>query len=254
MRWYFILIVLLISACASQQGSRASYSEANRHESARIHAELGSGYYQQNQMDVALEEFTKATIFDPTYSSGFNGLAMTYAAINEDVKAEDNFKKSIALDVKNAEAHNNYGSFLCSRNRVDESIEQFLEAVKNPLYTTPFIAYTNAGYCSLKKSDVNSAERFFSLALQYQPLLHNAAYQLAKIYFDRQQYGLARQTMVNALANNPSPEMLWLGVRIEHRLGNQDAESSYALELRRNFPEAPQTKSLLSGSWRWNRN
>ena len=246
---YLVLLALLLSACAGQQSARTTSNEANRRDSARIHAELGSGYYQQNQMDVALDEFNKSTIFDPSYSSGFNGLAMTYAAINEDVKAEENFKKSIALDAKNAEAHNNYGSFLCSRSRIDESIEQFLEAVKNPLYTTPFIAYTNAGYCSLKKSDVNNAERFFSLALQYQPLLHNAAYQLAKIYFDRQQYALAQQAMVNALANNPSPEMLWLGVRIEHKLGNRDAESSYALELRRNYPEAPQTKSLLSGSW-----
>ncbi len=54
--------------------------------------------------------------------------------------------------------------------------------------------------------------------------------------------------MMNALANNPNPEMLWLGVRIERKLGNRDAESSYALELRRKYPEAPQTKSLLSGS------
>jgi type IV pilus assembly protein PilF len=249
MRPYLIWLVLLLSACASQQESRSSYTDANKQESARIHAELGSGYYQQNQMGIALEEFTKAIQFDESYSSGFNGLAMTYAAINEDVKAEDNFKKALALDPKSSEAHNNYGSFLCSRNRVDESISQFLEAVKNPLYVTPFIAYTNAGYCSLKKSDVSSAERYFSLALQYQPLLHNAAYQLAKIYFDRQQYGLARQTMVNALANNPSPEMLWLGVRIEHKLGNQDAKSSYALELRRNYPDSPQTQSLLAGRW-----
>ena len=248
MRHYLALFVLFLTACATQQGSRAGSAESNKHESARIHAELGSGYYQQNQMAVALEEFTKSIEFDPTYSSGFNGLAMTYAAIKEDTKAEINFKKSIALDVKNSEAHNNYGSFLCSRNRFDESIVQFQEAANNPLYVTPFVAYTNAGYCSLKKSDVNGAEQFFSLALQYQPLLHNAAYQLAKIYFDKKQYVRAQQTMSNALANNPTPEMLWLGVRVERQLGNKDAESSYALELRRNYPDAPQTQSLLSGS------
>lgn len=247
MRKSLVLIALLLASCAGQQATRSSL-ETNRQDSARIHAELGSGYYQDNQMGIALEEFTKATTVDPSYSSGFNGLAMTYAAINEDAKAEENFKNAIALDAKNSEAHNNYGSFLCSRNRVDESVLQFQEAVKNPLYTTPFIAYTNAGYCSLKKADLNSAERFFSLALQYQPLLHAAAYQLAKIYFDKQQYGLAEQTMANALANNPSPEMLWLGVRIARQLGNKDAASSYALELRRKYPDAPQTKSLLSGS------
>lgn len=248
MKKCLVLIALLLTACASHQSTRLSQSEGNRQESARIHAELGSGYYQQNQMDVALEEFTKATVVDPTYSSGFNGLAMSYAAINEDAKAEFNFKKAIALDSKSSEAHNNYGSFLCSRNRVDESIVQFQEAVKNPLYTTPFVAYTNAGYCSLKKFDVVSAERYFSLALQYQPLLHSAAYQLAKIYYDKKQYGLAEQAMTNALANNPSPEMLWLGVKIARQLGNRDAESSYALELRTKYPSALQTKSLLSGS------
>ena len=73
-------------------------------------------------MDIALEEFTKATVFDPTYSSGFNGLVMTYATINENVKAESFFKKAVALDTKNSEAYNNFGSFLCSRNRVDESV------------------------------------------------------------------------------------------------------------------------------------
>ena len=248
MNRYLVLLALLLSACAGQQASRLGSAEVNRHESARIHAELGSGYYQQNQIAVALEEFTKSVEFDSGYSAGFNGLAMTYAAINEDVKAEAYFKKAIALDAKNSEAHNNFGSFLCSRNRVDESIVQFQEAVKNPLYVTPFVAYTNAGYCSLKKSDINSAEQFFSLALQYQPLLHNAAYQLSKIYFDKKQYGLAQQTMSNALANNPNPEMLWLGIKIERQLGNKDAASSYALELRRNYPDAPQTKSLLSGS------
>lgn len=247
MRKSLVLIALLLASCAGQQATRSSL-ETNRQDSARIHAELGSGYYQDNQMGIALEEFTKATTVDPSYSSGFNGLAMTYAAINEDAKAEENFKRAILLDAKNSEAHNNYGSFLCSRNRVDESVLQFQEAVKNPLYTTPFIAYTNAGYCSLKKADLNSAERFFSLALQYQPLLHAAAYQLAKIYFDKQQYGLAEQTMANALANNPGPETLWLGVKVARQLGNKDAASSYALELRRKYPDAPQTKSLLSGS------
>ena len=246
MRQLLILLVLSLSACANQSAMRLSAFDGNKQDSARVHAELGSGYYQQGQMAVALNEFIKSTEFDPNYSPGYNGLAMTYSAMNEDAQAELNFKKSIALDAKNSEALNNYGSFLCSRNRVDESILQFQQAAKNPLYVTPFIPYTNAGYCSLKKSDLVAAERFFSLALQYQPLLHNTAYQLAKLYFDRQQYGLAQQTLFNAMANNPNSDMLWLGIRIEHQLGNQDVESSYVTELKSKFPDSPQTKLLLS--------
>lgn len=241
-------MILLLSACVNPQALRSVSNESSKQESARILAEQGSGYYQQGQMTMALEAFLKSTELDPSYSSGFNGLAMSYAALNEDVKAEANFKRAIALDSKSSEAHNNFGSFLCSRNRVDESIYYFQEAVKNPLYTTPFVAFTNAGYCSLKKSDLAGAERFFSLAIQYQPLLHNVSYQLAKIYFDKGQYELAQHLMINAMANNPSPEMLWLGVKIEQKLGNKDVASDYALELKMKFPGAPQTQSLLSGS------
>lgn len=248
MRKCFVLIVLVLSACVNQSGAGLISSDNNNQGAARIHADRGSSYYQQGQMTIALNEFMKSIELDKNYSPGYNGLAMTYAAMNEDAQAELNFKKSIALDAKNSEALNNYGSFLCSRNRVDESILQFQQAAKNPLYVTPFIPYTNAGYCSLKKFDVNSAEQFFSLALQNQPLLHNTAFQLANIYFDKKQYSLAQQTMINALANNPSPEMLWLGIRVERQLGNKDAESSYALELKRIYPDAPQTQSLLSGS------
>jgi type IV pilus assembly protein PilF len=248
MRKCIVLIVLVLSACVNQSGAGLISSDNNNQGAARIHADRGTSYYQQGQMIIALNEFMKSIELDKNYSAGYNGLAMTYAAMNEDAQAELNFKKSIALDAKNSEALNNYGSFLCSRNRVDESILQFQQAAKNPLYVTPFIPYTNAGYCSLKKFDVNSAEQFFSLALQHQPLLHNTAYQLANIYFDKKQYSLAQQTMINALANNPSPEMLWLGIRVERQLGNKDAESSYALELKRIYPDAPQTQSLLSGS------
>jgi type IV pilus assembly protein PilF len=41
--------------------------------------------------------------------------------------------------------------------------------------------------------------------------------------------------------------MLWLGIRIERLLGDKDAEASYAMLLRRKYPNSEQTKALLSG-------
>ena len=43
-----------------------------------------------------------------------------------------------------------------------------------------------------------------------------------------------------------SAESLWLGLRIERKLGNKTAEASYALQLKRKFPDSPQTQALLS--------
>ncbi|HEY8354596.1 MAG TPA: type IV pilus biogenesis/stability protein PilW [Methylophilaceae bacterium] len=239
-----LLAMLTLGACASQQGGR---TDSQKRESARIHTELGAGYLSQNQVAIALEEFTEATRIDPTYALAYNGLGMVYAALGEDAKADAHFKRAISLDPESSESRNNYGTFLCSRNRIDESIEQFMAAVRNPLYATKDIAYLNAGLCALRKQDIDRAETYFQNALQIQPLLHRASYELALINFNRNKFGLAREYLRTPLISNPSPEVLWLAIQVERQLGNKDAEASYALELRRNYPDSEQARALLAG-------
>jgi type IV pilus assembly protein PilF len=240
-------ILFLLASCAGQQSHDARTQESRPHESARVHTELGAGYFAQNQLSIALEEYLLAIKIDPSYGAAYNSLGLVYGVLHDDVKAEANFQKSLKLEPENSESRNNYGTFLCTRNRVDESITQFLAAVKNPLYSTPARAYLNAGLCSLRKKDVINAEIYFKNALQIEPLLHGAAYQLAQIQFGHDQYEAARNTLIYALVTDPTAEMLWLGVQVERKLGGQDAEASYALQLRRKFPSSEQTKALLSG-------
>ena len=248
MRSWIVAGLILLAGCAAQTGSSGSgsFDQALR-DRARIHTELGSGYFAQGQMAIALQEFNDAVKADPSYSLSYNGLGLVYSNLHEDNKAEANFKRSIELEPDNPESHNNYGKFLCERDRIDESITQFMEAVKNPLYTSPGVAYMNAGVCSLKKQDAKNAELYFRNALQAQPNLHAAAYQLALIAFNRGDYLLARDYLLNAMADNPNPEMLWLGVRLERVLGDKDAEASYAQLLKNKYPNSEQTKALLAG-------
>jgi len=242
-----LFVTMLLVGCASQTPQEYSGAESNLRERARIHTELGAGYYGQNQMGIALEEFTDATKIDPSYALAYNGLGLVYAALHEDAKADASFKKSLQLEPANSESRNNYGTFLCSRNRIDESITQFLEAVKNPLYATPGVAYLNAGVCSLRKNDVNNAEIYLQKAIQVQPLLYQAGYQLALIEFNRGKYELAHNYLQNALLNEPTAEMLWLAIRLERKLNDQNAEASHALQLRKKYPNSEQTRALLSG-------
>ncbi len=99
----------------------------------------------------------------------------------------------------------------------------------------------------MRKPDVKDAELYFRQALQIDPLLHPAAYQLAMIYYNEQKYSLAHETLQNAVVDNPSADILWLGIQVERKLGNENAESSYGLELRRKYPNSEQTKALLLG-------
>jgi type IV pilus assembly protein PilF len=42
----------------------------------------------------------------------------------------------------------------------------------------------------------------------------------------------------NENRRRPTPRGLWLGVRLEHQLGNKDAEASQGLALRNLFPNS----------------
>jgi type IV pilus assembly protein PilF len=168
------------------------------------------------------------------------------AALGQDAVAELNFKKAVQLEPLNSEAHNNYGSFLCARNRLDESIKEFMAALKNPLYATPVMAYTNAAVCSLRKNDGVQAEGYLLRALQLDPLASVAAYQLAAIQFKRKDALAAKKTLQAALSSKASADMLWLAIQIERALGDANLEASYALELRQNYPESEQAQ-LLQG-------
>ena len=243
------VVIVFVTACATapQTNSSDAYGETEQTARARAHSDLGAAYLQQNKLEIALAEFTLATQIDANHSPAYNGLGLVYAALGEDAKADANFKRAIQIQPKSSESHNNYGSFLCGKKRYAESIPHFLEAVKNPLYPTPNLAYANAGVCSARNNDLKNAESYLIKALQIEPLTHSAAVQLAEIQFNHGEVALAKKTVQNTLLTNPTADVLWLGYKIERSLGGKDAQASYGLQLRKQYPSSEQTRLLLSG-------
>jgi len=47
----------------------------------------------------------------------------------------------------------------------------------------------------------------------------------------------------------PSAEAIWLGLRIERKLGNKVAEGSYASQLRSRYPSSPEYQEFLKGNF-----
>lgn len=242
-KWLFLCVMFaLLSACVSQQQVQKEKEDARIR--AQAHTNLGAAYFQQGKMDIALDEFKAAAEFDPSYALAFNGLGLVYAALKQDKEANEYYKKAIALDPNSSESHNNFGNFLCSRGRYDESIQEYMAAVKNPLYATPAAAYTNAGVCSLKKKDISGAENYFKKALEIDPLLHQPAYQLALLQYQRKDADGAYKTLQNALMTRPSPEVLLLTVQLTKSLGLKEAERDARMQLYQQYPNSEQAKKL----------
>lgn len=217
---------------------------------AKLHTELGSLYFQNGNLIVALEELTIAISINPNYAQAYSTRGLVLFYIKEMESAEKDFQRALDLDPKDPEISNNYGWFLCQTGKVKESITHFQRAIKNPLYQTPEIAHLNAGACYIKLGDLDTAEEYVRKTLRFSPENWQALLQLAVVTYKRGNYDAAREHMKNVVRlSDPSAEALWLFLRIERRLGDRTAEASLSSQLRRKYPDSPEYQELLKGNF-----
>lgn len=242
------LIVLLFFA-AGLSGCSTPSERSSSEASAKVHSELAGLYYEMGKYGVALEEIDQALQADRNYAPAYNVRGLVHMALRDDRKAEDDFQTSLQIDKTDSDAHNNYGWFLCQRDRVKEAIPQFMAALKNPLYLTPARAYLNAGLCSRKAGNNRDAEEFLRKALQIQPDLSQAWLELAELSFANADYFAARRYFASFSEKSGSltAEQLWLAVRISRKNGDRNSESSYGMQLRKFFPESREAQMLMRG-------
>jgi type IV pilus assembly protein PilF len=249
MRWVGLIWLGLLAGCVTQPGgSSASAGRNGDVASAKVHTELAALYFERGQYGIALEETAIAIRAVESYAPAYVMRGLVRMALREDVEAEKDFRTGIRLDAHSSEAHNNYGWFLCQRGREKESIPEFIEAVKNPLYETPEKALVNAGMCSRKMGNNRDAEDFLLRALQVRPQQPEALIALAELEFDRGDWAGAKSYFMRHEQAASAPltaANLWLALRIERKLGNGGAAEGYARQLRRLYPEARETQLML---------
>ena len=256
MRWLSCALAwcLAMAGCAQDpvqppltQKPPSSPEQADARSRADIHAQLGAAYYEIGNYVVALDELNEALRADPDYGPAHNILALVYMGLGEDARAEQSFRRALSVNAQDSDAHNNYGWFLCQRKRHDEGIKHFMSALKNPLYASPEKSFINAGLCMRGRGDDKSAAEYFERALQVQPQNPQALFQLADLAFRRNAVPDAKTflTRLSRTGTTFNAEALWLALRVERALGDRDAEASYGMQLRRNFPNSRETQALL---------
>lgn len=225
-----------------------SPEESDERRRARIRLELAASYYQQGNFKVALDELRQAMEIDPGYAPVYGVLGLVYHDLGERDRAEDAFQRGLRLAPNDADLNNSYGWFLCQTGRERASLERFARALNDPLYRTPAKPLHNAGICALRIGDEETAERNLQRAFQVDPSNAVAMYHLGELYLKRGEASRARFYSQRLLgAYEPTSQMLWLALRVEHALGNVDGEKSLAAQLRRRFPDSPETALLSQG-------
>ena len=218
---------------------------------AKLHTELASLYFQNGNLIVALEELTLAIAINPDYAPAYALRGVVLYHIKEFPSAESDFQKALKLNARDPEINNNYGWYLCQTGKEKESIDYFLKAIRDPLYQTPEIAHLTAGACHIKLGELDQAEEYLRRTLRFSPGDLQAQYQLAVIGYKRSNFDAARMYLMEVIKNmpEPTPEVLWLLLRVERKLGDKTAEDSLAARLRRKFPDSPEYQELMKGNF-----
>jgi len=217
---------------------------------AKVHTELASLYFERGNFGVALEELRIATTADPTYAQTHGMFGMVYMELREHKLAEQSFQRGLGLAPQDPDLNHNYGWFLCQTGRENDAIKHFMQAIRNPLYATPSRSFAAAGTCALRKNEIKDAEEYFQRALKLDPDDPSSLLQLGQIRYRQGNFGESRRLVArfNKLIE-PTPESLWLALRVERKFGERNAEASFAGQLRQRYPGSREYQLLQRGEF-----
>lgn len=239
---------LMLAACVSQTTievkpaeQAASSGPAQR---AQVRTELAGEYYRVGNLGAALEAAQQAAAIMPTYAPAYNMLGIIHMQLGQNPSAVQAFEQAIKLAPNDSETLNNYGWYICQRQDPRQAMPYFQAALKDPLYNSPERAMHNAGVCAAKSGDAATAEAQFRAALQRQPQYGPSLLALAELVFSQGRVREADALLVRHMQvmQASGADALLLGVRIARATGDKTAETSYVQQLRRRFPDSPQTR------------
>jgi len=217
---------------------------------ARIRLELAIGYFEQGQATIALDEIKQALTTDPTYGDAHNVRGLIYMRLNDPRMAEESFRRALVLKPRDPDTLHNLGWMQCQQARYAEAGKQFADALANPNYGGRSKTWMAQGLCQMRDGQAAQAEQ--SLLRSYELDAGNpiTGYNLAKVLLDRGD--LVRAQFYIRRINNgelANAESLWLGIKIERRLNNNEGAAQLASQLRKRFGQSRELAAFDRGAF-----
>ena len=199
---------------------------------------------------MALDELKQALMADPNYVDAYNLRGLVYMRLNDLPLAEDSFRRALAINPRDAGVAHNYGWFLCQQARFPESFRLFGQAIANPTYLGQAKSLMAQGMCQVRAGQRADAEQSFTKSYSLDAGNPLTAYNLSLLLFERGE--LERSRFYMRRLNNSelaNAETLWLGIKIEQKLNNQQGTQELASQLKKRFGQSREAASYERGAF-----
>jgi type IV pilus assembly protein PilF len=248
----FAGILTTLAGCATQPqaggGSDTVASpsdDSDQRRRARIRMELAANYYEEGKTEIALDELKQVVAIDPSFSEPYNLRGLIFMRLGDPRQAEDNFRRAVALNPRDPDAHHNYGWLQCQQGRYPEAARSFQQALAMPLYGGRSRTFMAMGVCDARAGLLEDAERNLLRAYELDAANPVAGYNLSRVLYQRGEFKRA-QFYIRRLNNTElaNAESLWLGIKVENRMNDAQAMRQLSEQLRKRYPQSRERASL----------
>jgi type IV pilus assembly protein PilF len=229
-----------------------SDSKVDPIKSAQARTQIAAEYIRKNDFDAAKRELDlamKLNSRDPTANMMMGVLLQREGSPSNVEKADRYFKAAVSSDPKNAQARNNYGTYLYQLGRYNDALEQFKVAGSTLGYDQRYVALENVGRAYVKLGDITNAEKAFTHVLKNNRNSYVSMVELAELYYLRQDIpaatNLYEQSVQLVGQNNQNARALWIGIRLARANGNPLQTQVLVNQLRALYPDSPEYQRYL---------
>lgn len=247
-----VLVATLLSSCITTRTS--PYDDKKDLDKAeQTYIQIGYDYFQKDNLLEAKKALTKALDLNSRSAGAHLGLARVYERELEFGLADDHFRKSLR-NSEDTEVHFQYGVYLYNRGEYKDSYRQFREVLEDPIYARRAQAFEYQGVVATRLSKIDEAISHYERAIALNRMMSNSYIGLARLHFNREEYRQAYDRylgfieLVRAKLSSHNASTLWLGIQLADRLQEEDALSSYELQLRNRFSDS--TEYQLYQEWK----
>lgn len=179
----------------------------DKEEVAKTRTSLAAQHIKARQLDIAKNQLEMALKADNRYAPAYDmmGVLLQTEGSNANlVRAEEFFKKAVALDPNLMQARNNYGVYLSLMGKNQEAVQQFEIAGAALGYEGRTRALENLGVVYLKLGNRDAAKSAFMRAIDANTGSIKARTELIDMYLQDNNTVLAKQLLgeINAMYGN----------------------------------------------------
>ncbi|WP_426358600.1 type IV pilus biogenesis/stability protein PilW [Pseudocolwellia sp. HL-MZ19] len=242
----------LLSGCVTQnyennEDTPRVENTSTNNEIAMTRISLGMGYLNMGNTTQAKLNLEKAKRYAPNLTQVYTAFAQYFDVVDEPEQAIEAFERALSLDEDDADTLNNYGVFLCKRERYDESENILLKAIAIPSYLLVSQSYENLATCQLEYNKFEKAEMYLAKSISHSPGRASSLLQMLRLQYAMGNYSEAVEYLrrYEKSTRRFTPNALALAYKVYEKMHNRRIAKNYAGLLVKMFPNSYEAKQYI---------